>query len=272
MEKLDYPNVFDGKQEFNKKAIGTYILQNPNTNELYVGSGILEKRKYDHFYELSKGIHTNKKLQEAYNKDPNFNFHGVIMHDRELAFTTEQMIMDTVKGNPLFLNIVKNAKYGNTTGHICTEETKAKISTANTGRIVSEETRQKLSETHLGKEYKKGYKQTSEHIQKVIDANKGKIISQETREKQRIGNLGKKRSPEAIENMRIAKAGTRPSDETIIKMKLAHANRDNIFKKKVIINNVEYDSINEASNALNLSRATVRRKLNDDDIPEYKKI
>ena len=94
-----------------KNDIGVYVVQNNDTKETYVGSGILGKRKNVHSRLLESNTHWNSNLQEAYNRNPNFEFIGVSLKDavsveeqRENALALEQLLIGENNGNPLLLN------------------------------------------------------------------------------------------------------------------------------------------------------------------------
>ena len=95
-----------------KKQIGVYILHNPYTDQLYVGSGYLDKRMKTHQRLLEANQHWNYKLQRAFNKDNRFEFVGTQIldgKDSPAAREFEQAIIDTFIGNKLFMNISPSA-------------------------------------------------------------------------------------------------------------------------------------------------------------------
>jgi len=99
-----------------KDKIGFYIIHNSKTDETYVGSGVLGQREYSHIKELKEGTHSNRKLQAAYNEDPNFDFiavpvdeHKTVEENRLQARLLEQSIIDEFKNSDLLLNISLSA-------------------------------------------------------------------------------------------------------------------------------------------------------------------
>lgn len=136
-----------------KETIGVYILHNPSTKETYVGSGVLELREKRHFRNLENGRigattvkgkplrHQNRKLQAAYNRDPNFEFISIPVSTREEAFDFEQVIIDDFYGKPLFLNMSHDARAG---AYNATEESKQKMSQAAKGKPKTPEHKEKI--------------------------------------------------------------------------------------------------------------------------------
>lgn len=98
-----------------KGQVGIYIVHNPNTDETYVGSGILGIRQKAHEKFLRSGKHWNHRLQKAYNKDPSFEFIGISLGEnaagvRLEALAAEQAIIDEYWGSPLFMNLARDAE------------------------------------------------------------------------------------------------------------------------------------------------------------------
>ncbi len=205
-----------------KRQIGVYLLHNQETGQAYVGSGVLKERKKDHFYKLKTNKHKNKDLQEAFNKNPNFDFVGLETSDREEAFDQEQTTLDTYRKSDFLLNIVPNARYGPAPGRRVSEETKQKLREINTGRIPSAETRAKMAEASRGNKYSVGKKRSEETNAKIVAKQIGHIVSEETREKIRKSNTGKIRTEETLERMRQATLGRKHTEEAKNKMSLSH--------------------------------------------------
>lgn len=94
------------------RTIGVYKLHNPVTGKFYIGSGILEARKKYHFNALGIGNHSNYKLQQAYNENPNFEFISTAIDklaterdNRNFALNIEQKLIDESINNKNCLNI-----------------------------------------------------------------------------------------------------------------------------------------------------------------------
>lgn len=57
-----------------KGGYGIYQVKNEETGEFYIGKGWLNERKVDHFTKLKAQKHSNKYIQQSYNKNNNFTF------------------------------------------------------------------------------------------------------------------------------------------------------------------------------------------------------
>ena len=127
---------------------GIYKIINIKTNEIYIGSSInLKKRKSDHFYLLRKNKHTNKHLQNSFNKHGENSFLFIILElcEKNICLLLEQKYIDDLK--PIF-NI--NPKAGNSLGIKHSKETIEKIRKTQTGKKKSEETKRKIGEKNKG--------------------------------------------------------------------------------------------------------------------------
>lgn len=238
-------------------TVGVYLLTNDNTGEVYAGSGYLAKRAKDHYYSLAAGKHKNARLQEAYNRDPNFQFHPVEVPDRDEAFDIEQAIIDEHKDNPLFLNMCTNARSGAAPGRRHSEETKEKIRRANTGRIVPEEEKQRMREAQLRRDRTNesvAHLHTPQAIEKRRQKQIGHEVTPETREKMRQALTGKKRTPEQCERIRQGQLSKAPlTEEARANMSAAQMGRthtDDVKRKmstSISVGDKVYGSIGAAA-------------------------
>lgn len=147
-------------------------MHNPETDQGYVGSSKdIEERRDTHFKLLQSGKHPNRRLQAAYDANPNFDFVGLVLGDREAAFDYEQSVLDELGYGPELLNISRNARYCRVDGLKHTDETKEKIRAA-----------------AMGHTHNQGRKHTVETRAKVSAALTGRPVSQETRDKIRESN------------------------------------------------------------------------------------
>lgn len=159
---------------------GTYCIKNTLNNRCYYGSSLdLKSRKYQHFRELRKNIHTNSFMQNDFNKCGEGVFEFTIMETTNELLLKEQLLLDLFFDNkrkcyninPVagasrlgtkhseeskkLMSLSKKGKSSNRLGCSCTEEHKQKLSIANKGlsRPKSEETRKKMSEARIGKKF-----------------------------------------------------------------------------------------------------------------------
>lgn len=216
----------------NQKQVGVYILQNSETHETYVGSGILPERKKNHFSDLRNNKHCNKHLQEAFNRSPNFEFIGVPTEDREEAYAAEQTLINEHVGNPLLLNVVLDVNEGVPRGWNHSEETKQRLREQKLGTKASQETRQKMSVAATGNQNGLGYRHSVNAKERITQALVGRAVSEETRERMRLTQLGRKAHPNSIHT------------------------------KPIIANGIEYPSVKQASKELGVSTVTIHSRLN----------
>ncbi len=172
---------------------GIYKITNLVNKKFYIGSAVNFKIRFStHISELNSNTHSNKHLQNAWNKYGKENFLFEILEsveNKENLLLREQYYFDTL--NPEY-NICKKA--GN-----------------NLGIKYSEESRKKISENHadVSGENNPMYGKKGE-----LSPNYGKIHTEETKEKIRLGigdrsgknnpMHGKKHSPETIKKMRMS--------------------------------------------------------------------
>ena len=144
----------------------------------YIGSSKnIHKRFVDHRYELSKGVHTNEKMQRVYNKYNNIEIRILSVCPVEYLTKLEQWFLDNYKEG-ITLNIVKMAagNYMPTSK----ESTKEKLSAIRKGRVFSDITRQRISESKMGsKNAMYGVKQSKETIEKRTQKIRGRKRSAE---------------------------------------------------------------------------------------------
>lgn len=121
---------------------GVYMIRNSITNEIYVGSSInLEKRKYEHFRLLRRNTHTNRHMQNSYNKyeESAFIFEILKVCEKYECLSLEQYFINLL--SPKY-NI--NPIAGSSLNVKHTKETIDKMRKSLTGHPVSQETREKM--------------------------------------------------------------------------------------------------------------------------------
>lgn len=252
-----------------ERICATYIFHNPITDETLAGStNDAERRMKEHLYQLKNNTHPNRRFQEAHNRDPNFDFVAVQMHDKEEALDFEQALIDEFYGNPLFLNLSKNAR-------ACriehTPETRKKISDGLKGRpapFISPEVRERIRQANVGR------KQSDETRALRSRSMTGRSHGKETREKISRSLTGKKLSPEHVEKTREKLLGRSLSEGHKQKISAANkircntdAHRENLDKVRkrtpVSVMGVEYPTIRDAALALGINPQTVHARLDN---------
>ena len=178
-----------------KKKSGIYKLSFQNYNHFYIGSAInLSNRKQNHKSKLSSQKHSNKKLQNVFNKYGMFNFQIIEYCDINNLIEREQHYLDTL--NP-HLNILKIAY--SSLGYKHNENTISKLKLINKEIVSRPEVINKISKTWF----------------KVGQSN---IVSENTKQKLKMINIGKKATDETKQKMRDKKLGKKVSSDTKIKM------------------------------------------------------
>lgn len=244
------------------KSIGVYILHNPNTEQVYIGSGVLDKREKDHYSQLRNGKHPNYKLQKAFNRDPGFQFipapiddYPCNLQNTELAREIEQGLLDVFHGQEVCLNIAKDVDAG-FTGRKHTEESIRK-------------NREKAIERCSDSSYRERMGQAVRQAALNRDEEKRAQVSENIRQGQlrryvngeRSPTFGQKRSEEFVEQCR-EKTLTLNQDPVY---KQNHRNgmlgNDNAPRKEVVIEGQEFRSITEAANHFGMTKQGVIYRL-----------
>jgi len=153
----DVPSSNGGKPKVN----GAYIIV--HKEGLYVGStNDLYKRALLHKSDLNTKTHASRLLQEAYNREPGYQFHSIITATREEAYAIEQELLDMYLGKCLF-NKSREARRIIFKRGQATPENRLKFINNLSGHIglpLSEEQKQKISRSLKGK------KKSAMHVEK----------------------------------------------------------------------------------------------------------
>ncbi len=212
---------------------GIYCLKNTIDEKCYVGSAQkLNYRLWNHRHKLTKGIHTNNRLQNFVNKYGIDSIYFEILEPVEIGnlIIREQYYIDTLKPD---FNILLKA--GSNAGTIMSEEQKIKISKNRTGILHTEDTKRRISETMTG------VSKTKEHSAKVGLKHKGKIVSQEQRDKISKANKGNITTPkitwEIVNQIRELHSQGIKDKELAIQFSLSKVQINNIRNNKCWINN-----------------------------------
>ena len=184
-----------------KNKSGIYKITNSINGKFYIGSASKFSARWDvHKHHLRYNKHDNEHLQNSWNKhgEENFKFEVVLECEKEELIYYEQVYINSL--NPEY-NICKVA--GNTTGNVCSEETKVKIGNSRRDKKHTEESKAKMSASRIGikrgpfsedhirklSEANKGKKQTEEHIANVSKSLKGRIFSEDHKDKLSVSRI-----------------------------------------------------------------------------------
>lgn len=243
---------------------GSYNIVDSVGNIVYVGSSCnLYERYSAHKRKLFHGTHENKYLQELNNSYGNLTFIPNITINKEEALLIEQEYLNINIGNSVLCNISKNAKNPQK-GLTRSESTKAELSaiSSNWWSSLSEEEKiehsKKISNglqnyyINGGTPPSLGSKQSSESIAKRVSKNTG--LKRTAEFKQFLSEL-KKGNQYAL--------GYKKTEEAKNKISLANG-------FSITINNVSYQSFNNAARILNISPTTVMNRCNSDKFPDWK--
>lgn len=143
------------------KEPSIYIITNNANGKIYIGSAKnYSFRINSHKSKLKRNVHTNKHLQNAWNKygEQNFSFSILeIVRDINVLIKREQHYLDTLlhasqDSNDFYkLGYNKVRIAGSNLGYKFTAEGKKNVSEGHKGILASEETKKKMSSIHSGK-------------------------------------------------------------------------------------------------------------------------
>ena len=197
----------------NDKIGGIYKITNKINNKFYVGStNYFYGRWKSHINDLNGNRHTNRYLQNSFNKYGKDNFEFSILEiidDENNLIIREQYWMDLLNSNnsKIGYNILPFA--GRTSGVKRTEETKRKLSEAKIGnknpmfnKEVSEETRKRLSEALINMPEDKKKEMLKKRGKKISEIQKGRKFNDKTKQKMRERKLGGKLTDEHKKNIK----------------------------------------------------------------------
>lgn len=257
----------------NEEVVGVYIIQNKDTLETYIGSGVLQSRKKTHKYLLENDKHWNKKLQAAYNNNSNFDFLGVPIDDnvpqdekRSIALQIEQDLINYFWGNPLLKNIAKDVEKP-MIGFKHSEETKEKNRQATLSKWQDPEYREKVTNAmseswknlpeELRTQYSEASRQRMLNRYASLDCSptKGQKRSEDFCNKNSDMVKSKWQDPEYRENQRIGREGKHSGP-----------------KRKVIVDNIEYETMTDAALAIGITVPGLSYRCNANTFPTYRYI
>lgn len=213
----------------NNSHPAAYALHHVATDKLYVGSTEdLYVRVNKHRTSLMAGEHRNRNMQAAFDLDPRFSLGFVKTETKEEALEIEQRLLDSLASTGRLLNIATNAEKPNL-GVVYDEQRKAELRENTLTQFANEEARRRHSE--ISKEKWKD----PEYLKKRL----AQEYTDEMRANNSAATKEKWKDPEYRD-------------------KLHHSRRG----KPVIVDGVEYPSLNNASEVLGLSYSGLRSRLN----------
>ena len=188
---------------------GIYQIRNTVTGKRYIGQALdITRRIYTHRRLLERGEHSNRHLQNSWNKHGSgvFAFGPLAIIEPALLTFFEQRAADfygelsaiynqgdCVKPNRLGCSISAEVKrrigagnVGKNLGKVRSAETRRKISASKTGKRLgpmSEKRRSDISIRMLGNGNSSGRTLSGEHRQRISQALMGHSVSPETRHK-----------------------------------------------------------------------------------------
>lgn len=189
---------------------GLYFIR-LSDRHFYGGRARSFKARWEHHYKaLVKGKHSNRYMQNVFNKHGRFEPQILEKHKtKEARIASEQAWLDEHHGTEGFVNLSPNATGGNVVDW--TPEQRAKHSQALMGHVRSEESKRKQSETirsrpDLIEKARASLARNSctdpevlrGNIQKAIEANIGRKQSPEHVEKRAAKHRGRKNTPETL--------------------------------------------------------------------------
>ena len=137
---------------------GIYQIKNNISGGVYFGRSVnVDDRMRHHRNELRRGVHCNKRLQNAWNKygENKFTFACVWEESPDALYDLEGFILESLWGDKRLYNHHKLSYGGFESGNKLgcfkrSNETKQKLKQAFTGRIFSHEHKTKISLTKTG--------------------------------------------------------------------------------------------------------------------------
>ena len=183
------------------EAAGIYKILNTANGHQYVGSTAnLVNRKAVHWSTLKSGIHSNRYLQNAWNKygPEAFEFRLIGHCTVERLIELEQEVVDHLRPKYNISLVI-----GSCLGVKRSAETRRKIGAAKTGNKYSlgltrsVETCQKISAAKIGNKNCVGRTLSAETRRKISEAHKGTFHTIESRQK--MSTSQKRRAPDSAE-------------------------------------------------------------------------
>lgn len=252
-----------------------YILSLTKSGVFYVGSTCeLEKRLNRHFSELTKKVHHNLHLQNAWSGTEDVAISTFEFETREAAYDFEDSLIKQFRESAfrhLIANVGNDAVGGDNLSYhpnkqeivtqrnktqkeiyrqMTPEERKTKFGKPGErngmfGRTHTPEVRERLSNMMMGHSFNKGIKLKPEHVEKI--RARARLL---TGAKNPF--YGKRHSPETIE---------------ILRRKCLHDNHPD--RKSISVNGEIFKSCADAARHFNISNGLVTHRLKSTKYPEW---
>lgn len=181
---------------------GIYCIENTINGKKYIGktSESFERRWYIHAWNLNKGSHSNRHLQNAWKKygEENFKFY-ILMELPAIDF-----ILNIAEN----IFIIKFSSHESLGGYNLTMGGEG-----SSGWTPSEETREKISKANKGYKFSEERKQKHSKRMKENPPMLGKHLSPESKERIQLSLIGRKHSAETKEKLSISHKGLLAGDK-----------------------------------------------------------
>lgn len=215
---------------------GIYKIVNKLNNKYYLGSSKnFHVRKLKHFNELRKGKHHNIYLQRAFNKYGEENFEFIILEECENTFEREQELL-----NNLDLKLCYNVSLSASGGDLIKNH-------PNREEIIKKHTLVLINAPRRGPVFGENNPNWKGGI--------SKYIPKPPRNRTGTNNpfYGKKHNDETKDLIRKSKLGRYNGNQ----------------EKAVIIDNIEYKSLSQASKIFKVVPATILNRIKSKNYPTY---
>lgn len=269
---------------------GCYLIREIQEGKTYAGSSEKIYKRISRHKEWLLGLkaHPNKVFNEIVKDRNPLDFELIIFftNTREEAYELEQFFVNMYKETNQLINIAHDVRYA-MRGHQFSEEHKNKISEANKGREVDEKARLNISIARKSSE--KAILQTS-----LLHARKRRRVSIGSTVYESITVACKAlamsetalrkatRDPKSdicfIDDVKSPLAGRSLSEEQRAKLSSLRKNNEaaqqqlasirHLTQKKIVLNDVLYESITQAARETKIGESTIRRRLRETNFPK----
>lgn len=196
----------------------------------YFGSAATSfiNRRSGHLNKLRKNEHTNRHMQNAWNKhgEKSFRFLIVEQCEPEECVVLEQRYISQFFGSENCMNLSPTAQ--STLGVKFSEESRRKLSDCHSKRVIKDSTRK------LHSERMKSFRHSEDSKARIAESNRRRKLSDETKKKISEKNKGRIMSAESRSKMSAASRGRKKSPETRARMVEAQRRRNEQRKQMCV--------------------------------------